>query len=437
MKIKRKFLAIITLLALVQTFSFSAANKEDAATDTKEITVITHRTDLVDNLFQEYVKEFNKKYPDIKVNFEAITDYEGEIKIRMNTEQYGDVLSIPKENFPVSDYPDFFIPLGSKTEMEAKYEFISDTEYNGNIYGISTVGNAQGVLYNKEVFKKAGITKMPSTPDEFLNALATIKEKTDAIPFYTNYAAGWTLGGQWEAQAPNLAGDPKWSNYTVPHEDTPWAEGKPYYVMAKLLWDMVSMDLIEDDPTTTDWEACKGMIAKGEIATMLLGSWSIIQMQQAAETLGIDPGVIGYMPFPYTNKDGNMYANVGSDYQLGINIHSKAKNSARLWVDWFTNESGFAQHESGIPALKGSKYPSALIAFQDLGVKFFQNEPSPADEVGLLDEIDAEAEVGRWSENYRMRIVEAAIGNRNETFQDIMTDLNTKWTKARKTLGVK
>ncbi len=432
---KRKVLALITLITLALTFSFSAGNNE-AAGDSKEITVITHRTDLVDNLFQEYVMEFNKIYPDITVSFESITDYEGEIKIRMNTTQYGDVLMIPKENFPVSEYPDFFESLGATTEMEAKYEFTADTEYNGQVYGISTVGNAQGMLYNKEVFKAAGISKIPTSPEEFINSLSQIKAKTDSIPYYTNYSAGWPLGGQWEAEAPNVAGDPKWNNYVLPHTDEPWTEGRPYFVMAKLLWDMVEMQLIEDDPTTTDWEACKGMIAKGEIATMLLGSWSIIQMQQAAVSLGIDPDVIGYMPFPYTNVDGNMYSTVGSDYHMGINIHSEAKESAKTWIDWFTNESGFAQHESGIPAIKGAQYPPALVAFQELGVKFFQNTPSPAHEIGLLDQIDSESEIGRWSESYRMRIVEAAIGNRDETFEDIMTILNGKWKKARATLGV-
>jgi len=414
-----------------------ANSKAEAKSGKSEITVITHRTDLVDNLFQEYVAEFNKKYPDITVKFESMTDYEGEIRIRMNTTQYGDVLMIPKNNFPVSDYPQFFEPLGTVAEMNAKYEFSTDTEYDGKVYGISTVGNAQGMLYNKEVFKAAGITKTPSTPDEFIAALVAIKDKTDAIPYYTNYAAGWPLGGQWEAEAPNVAGDPKWNNYVLPHDNTPWSQGKPYYVMAKLLWDMVSMGLIEDDPTTTDWEGCKGMIARGEIATMLLGSWSIIQMQQAAELQGIDPGVIGYMPFPYTNANGNVYSVVGSDYQMGININSKQKEAARAWIDWFANESGFAQNQSGIPAPKGASYPAALIAFEQLGVKFIQNTPSPADEVGLLDEIDAQSGIGRWAEGYRMRIVEAAIGNRNESFEDIMTDLNTKWTDARKSLGLK
>ena len=61
------------------------------------ITVLTHRTDLVqDGTMKKYAAEFNKTYPKVKVEFEALTDYEGEVKIRMNTENYGDVLHDPR-----------------------------------------------------------------------------------------------------------------------------------------------------------------------------------------------------------------------------------------------------------------------------------------------------------------------------------------------------
>ena len=61
-----------------------------------DITVLTNRTDMVsDGSFKKYAGDFNKIYPNVHVKFEAITDYEGEVRIRMNTTDYGDVLLIP------------------------------------------------------------------------------------------------------------------------------------------------------------------------------------------------------------------------------------------------------------------------------------------------------------------------------------------------------
>ncbi len=459
----KKLISILLVAAMMLTvFAGCAKKTEEVATDPAEttaavtdaateavvdpaealtgtITVITQRTDLLldtapVSMF-DYAAEFNKTYPNVKVEFEGITDYEGQIRIRMSTEEYGDVLMVPKENFTIDQLPNFFEPLGSFDELSQQYLFMTDARFDNVCYGVPTVVNAQGVLYNTEVWKAAGITTLPTSVDEYLADLQLVKEKTDAIPYYTNYAAGWPLGGQYEAEMPSVGGSPDWYN-TVAHTDAPWSEGQPYYIFSKLLYDIVKGGLSEEDPTTTDWEGSKVMLAKGEISSMLLGSWSIVQMQQAATDAGLDPSVIGYMPFPYTNADGKIYAASGADYNLGINKYSENKEAARAWVDWFTNESGFAADQGGISPVIGAEMPATLKGFQDLGVVFLANNPAPAGEETLLDDVDAESEIGRWSEAYRLRLVEAAIGNRDESFEDIMTDLNTKWTTARKTLGV-
>ena len=83
------------------------------------ITVLTNRTDIVDTTLQDYVETFQETYPDIDVEFEAITDYEGEVRIRMNTPEYGDVLLIPNSVTP-DQLPTFFEPLGTVEEMSQK-----------------------------------------------------------------------------------------------------------------------------------------------------------------------------------------------------------------------------------------------------------------------------------------------------------------------------
>lgn len=90
----------------------TAAPEGDAAKDIKgDITVITQRTDIVDTVFKDYAAKFNEKYPDVKVNFEALSNYEDQIKIRMSTSDYGDVLLLPT-SVAIKDLPDFFEPLG-------------------------------------------------------------------------------------------------------------------------------------------------------------------------------------------------------------------------------------------------------------------------------------------------------------------------------------
>ncbi|MNG37529.1 hypothetical protein D3C84_1249150 [compost metagenome] len=49
----------------------------------------------------------------------------------------------------------------------------------------------------------------------------------------------------------------------------------------------------------------------------------------------------------------------------------------------------------------------------------------------MVDKIDKDAEIGLWQPEFKKRIIEAAIGNLDESFDDIMKDLNEDWVKSR------
>lgn len=424
----RKVAALTAAASLLALTACSSDSSGEGADGEVTLKVLTWRTDLVeDGTFDEYADRFNETYPDITVEFEGITDYEGEVKTRMSTENYGDVLGIVGTVQP-AQLQDFFEPLGTVEELEEDYRFVREKAYQGTVYGIPVVGNTQGIVYNRNVWQEAGLSDYPTTPEEFIEALTTIKDNTDAIPMYTNYAAGWTLT-QWEAHRGEISADPNYVNSLL-ETDNPWVEGSDHYVIDSLLYDVVAEGLVEEDPTTTDWELSKDLIATGDVATMVLGSWAIVQMQQAAIDNGGEGADIGYMPFPH-QKDGTFYASVGGDYNLAINKHSKHKEEARQWIDWFNNHSGYAETQGGLSPLKDSVEPKVLEDFTLAGVQYVEQYPAPEGKEGLIDEIDNTAEIGLWQDMYRKRIVDAARGQGDETKEDIFADLNARWKAAR------
>lgn len=279
-------------------------------TDLKaELRVITHRTDLIQEDpekrdFTDFVKEFNALYPNITINYEGITNYNDDMTACISSSNWGDICMVPTTVL-LPDLGSYFHPLCQLSEIEADYNFATNRQYDGVVYGIPSTGNAQGIIYNKKVAEAAGYTSenLPKTPDEFLTFLQAIKDNTDAIPLYTNFAAGWTMTA-WDAYIYGGAtADPDWKNITMPQTKDPFADqgnGTGAYAVYKLLYDAVSMGLTEESPTATDWEDSKPMINNGEIGTMVLGSWAIIQMQEA----GPNAADIGYMPFPITQPDG-------------------------------------------------------------------------------------------------------------------------------------
>ena len=79
-------------------------------------------------------------------------------------------------------------------------------------------------------------------------------------------------------------GDSDFRN-NMPHMKDPFAKQddmKGPYAVYYTLYESVARGLIEESPSSTDWESSKRRINEGEIATMVLGSWAVEQCKEAA-----------------------------------------------------------------------------------------------------------------------------------------------------------
>ena len=403
-------------------------------TDLKaDLKFISHRTDLVDDgTFAGYVAEFQKMYPNITISYEGITDYANDMTTRLTSNDWGDICMIPT-TIPLPELSDYFYAMCDLSAIENDYNFADNRAYNGKVYGIPSTGNAQGIVYNKAVFEAAGITELPKTPTEFLDALQKIKDyDSSIIPLYTNYAAGWTMSA-WDAYIGGGAtADADWMNVTMPQTHDAIAKGVPTgdeesgpYAVYNILYEAVKRGLTESDPTTTDWEGSKPMMNNGQIATMVLGSWAIIQMQDA----GPNADDIGYMPFPIS-VDGVQYASAGADYCYGINANSSDDNkiAAMLYIKWLSESSNFAYDQGGIPVLKSQEYPETLAAFD--GIELVPDNAAPTELADLATNVQRDAELTlNADETHVKRVIEAAI-NGDETLDDIVADWNAAWNDA-------
>lgn len=406
---------------------------EDYTDISADLKFLTHRTDIVDTVFANYVSEFQTLYPNINITYEAVTDYAEDVTIRLTTVDWGDIMMIPT-TVQKSELPGLFASFGTIDGLGQNYDYLNNFAFENQVYGIPSTVNAQGIVYNKRVFEEAGITSIPKTPVEYLDALQKVKDNTDAIPMYTNFAAGWTMGA-WDAYIGGSAtGSPDFMNDQIVHGSNIFSDRGDQtgpYAVYNVLYEAVSRGLVEDDPTTTDWEGSKGMINRGEIATMVLGSWAVTQMQDA----GDNPDDIGYMPFPIT-VNGAQYASAGPDYCYGVNVNSTndEKIAAMLYIKWLSEESNFAYDEGGIPIVKGAEYPPTLNDFQ--GVDLIVDNPAPEGEETLFNDLNTKSELGINSENTHVqRIVEAAL-DQSETMDDIVTDWNESWSKAQEDLSI-
>lgn len=392
------------------------------------IKCLTTRTDIVNTIFKKYTQEFSKLYPNVKITYEADTNYQQDMTVKLTTNNWGDVCLIPT-NVNKNQLSAHFVSFGKQSVLSQRYQFLNNFSYQGNTYGIPSDNVVQGIVYNKAVFKKAGITTLPKTPDEFLADLQLIKEKTDAIPLYTNFAAGWPMGA-WDAYISGGAtGDPN-ATTKLTHTKNPFSKPKdgsqtgPYYVYYTL-YQAVQRKLTEADPTTTDWEGSKTKMNNGKIATMVLGTWAVVQMQQA----GSHPDDVGYMPFPITVK-GKQYASAAPDYNYGINKYSSKDNqiASMLYIKWLVEKSNEDVRNGNIPVVITHSLPDSLKSFTS--AKYVVDNPAPAGEEDLFNKINKDSELGINTDNQHvMDVVEAAIKG-SPSFDSLIDSWNKKWTDA-------
>ncbi len=407
---------------------------------TTTLEIYNQRTDMAEASYpgknwDSYIADFNELYPNITVEITTDTNYSDGAMLRLQSGDWGDIMMIPAVD--KADLSAYFLPYGTLDEMDDQIRFANTWVYDGLVYGVPSTGNAQGIVYNKRVFQEAGVTELPKTPDEFLDALTAIKEyDSSIIPLYTNYADGWPME-QWDGQiAGTTTGDSTYMNQKLLHTKDPfkdYGDGTHPYALYKILYDAVAEGLTEDDYSTTAWEDSKGMINRGEIATMVLGSWAYSQMV-AADEHGED---IGYMPFPIT-VNGKQYASSGADYSFGINVNSSEENqaAAMVFVKWMTEKSGFAYNEGGIPiALDDNNYPDAYAQFGD--VTFVSDESAVEGEEDLLNALNADSNlmVNAGGKEKVQKIIEHA-SNGDESFDEIMDEWNAAWSQAQEDNGV-
>lgn len=458
MKMKKVLASLLACSVLVAMTGCGSSNtKEEATADTSNenlksyadivlgedftdleatITMFNHRTDMDSDDYggvnwKQYLAKFNEVYPGIKVQITTDTNYADDALTHLQSGDYETIMGIPA--LDASDFSTYFLSYGDLETMSKEVNYADTWMYQKQVYGVASTATTQGIVYNKKVFEEAGVTELPGTPDEFIEALQAIKDNTDAIPLYTNYAAGWTMGA-WDAYfGINATGDNTYANQKFLHTKDPfkdYGDGTHPYAVYKILYDAVANGLTEEDYTTTDWEGCKGMINSGKIGCMVLGSWAVPQMKAAGE----NADDIGYMAFPIT-IDGKQYASAGADYSYGINVNATddEKQAALVFVKWLTEESGFSYNEDGLPV--DASTTETKLAFD--GVEFLKDEPSVEGEEDLLNELNAESElnVNNGGDRKIQEIIEhASIGDMS--FDEIMASWNEAWSEAQEVCGV-
>ncbi|MDV7105106.1 extracellular solute-binding protein [Vibrio sp. TH_r3] len=379
------------------------------------ITFFSNRTDLVQRgVYDRYEEEFKKLYPNVKeVKVVAFADYSDGIRPRMNTGDYGDlVLILP--SVPKKQYDNFYEPLNDLYTEDEVY-FYDAWKTQDKVYGISMGNSVEGLVYNKDVLKEAGVEVPLKTLDDLYAAAGKIKAN-GSIPFYINFGAQWPLQ-QWD-KFPILVEGNDGVYEKMLTQDNAFSGNTAYTQSLKVLKTLIDNGWTEQDLMTNSWEDSKNMIANGKAAMYYLGNWVIPQVI----TAGADPENIGFMPIPSDNS-GQLKAQMNHDWGYAVSKHSNNKETAKAYLKFLLEGSDFDEVAGFIPPIK-SKQPALpqLTEYMSYEPIVIQTPTSSS----TFIEVTNRSKIDFYSGGYIQDVM------MSQDFERALEKLDSRWNRAKK-----
>ncbi|MGN7454535.1 ABC transporter substrate-binding protein [Paenibacillus pasadenensis] len=295
--------------------------------------------------------DYEKEHPNVTLNIETMgggADYGAGLKAKFASGQEPDIFN-NGGNADLTTWVDKLEDLSGEPWQSDVIDTAKEgITSGGKNYGLPMGIEGYGLLYNKDLFAKAGIDTPPKTLTELKAAVEKLKA-ADITPFANGYQEWWVLGNHT-------------FNVALADQEDPAAfiqsmnEKKGDLAGNKVVGDWFNLfDLMiqnsNKNPLTTDYNTQVTLFASGKAAMMQQGNWTQVQID------GITPDMnIGVLPMPIddSEKSGNIF--VGVPNYWVVNKNAKNKQAAKDFLNWLaTSETGkryTVEEFKFIPALK-------------------------------------------------------------------------------------
>ncbi|MFE9094343.1 extracellular solute-binding protein [Streptomyces sp. NPDC007264] len=378
----RRGIAATALVASV-ALAATACGGSDSGSDKSDgpVTITWWDTSNATNeapTYQALVKDFEKANPTIKVKYVNVPFDQAQNKFDTAAGSKGapDVLRSEVGWTPAFAKKGYFLPLDGTAALADQSKFqpslIKQAQYEGKTYGAPIVTDTLALVYNKALFKQAGITEAPKSWDELKSAAAKIKDKTGVDGYWGStqaYYAQCFLYGEGTDTVDATA-----KKITVASD----AAKKGYGTWLGLF---SGKGLHKADTTADAYAHIQDAFVNGKVASIVQGPWEITNFYKGSAFK--DKANLGIATVP-AGSSGKAGAPTGG-HNLSVYAGSdKAHQDAALkFVNFMTS----AKSQETV-ALKNSTLPTRDDAYSaqvkaDPGIAGYQGvlaaaQPRPA-----------------------------------------------------------
>lgn len=316
-----------------------------------EITFVSNRTDKAIEI-KELIAQFEKENPGVTVNKELMGDVESVLQLRASVGELPDVTLVPG-NIGKAEYHKYFLSIDDLGFDNTNiYNYYMGTGEDNALYCLNSSINWQGIIYNKEIFKEAGIDKIPTTINELFDACKKIKA-IGKTPIAVNYSQTWTMN-LWVDVIPHLFDNNLEINTLINNQDI-LGKSNGMYKSLNLVREIVKNGFCEETLTNYDWQKFKNDMSNGEIAMTI---WSS-DFKYQLEDMGMNPEIIGMFPIPETET-----VKIYGDYKFAISKNTENPELAKAFLKYIFEEDRYVNAVNTMSPLRNSE--KNIKAFEEL-----------------------------------------------------------------------
>ncbi|MBP7088669.1 MAG: extracellular solute-binding protein [Candidatus Omnitrophica bacterium] len=215
------------------------------------------------------------------------------------------------------------------------------------IYGVPIDMTVIEFLYNKDLFKKAGLNpdKPPVTFEEFINYAKIIKETTNSDGFVCGWGEPWLLNSLSTLWALNIMGENKFFKTLsgeISYTDQDWI--KVFTCFDKLR----ESKILASDITTMVNKEAEDLFSKGKVAFSFNGSWAVNIFKQLSPNLNY-----AFFPLPKISEKHPIKIWGGAGSSFMVNAKSPKIEEVIKFLKWIT-----AKKQQEFLLLKTNNLPS-------------------------------------------------------------------------------
>ncbi|WP_175991478.1 ABC transporter substrate-binding protein [Bacillus sp. Marseille-Q1617] len=303
--------------------------------------------------FEQMVSTYEEENPGVAIKVETVGGA---------ADDYSDITA----KLAAGEGPDIFTNLGRAAAKEWRrfLEDLSDEPWvnrtsenvlsgitlDNKVYGMPMNIEGFGIVYNRDLFQKAGITSLPSTYPELEEAASKLDRK-GIMPFANGYYEDWKLGHHMASVA--FVQADKGFTQGLDNGSTSFRDNPSFQDLFSLI--DLTVRYGNERPARTDYYTELELFTEGKAAMILQGNW----IQPLLEGKDIP---VGMFPVPLNDrKEGRVLAGVPGYWVINSQSSPEEKREAKKFLNWMVSSE------------KGQGYMTEkfhfIPAFKDIPVK--------------------------------------------------------------------